>query len=698
MKTYKLGIDVGGTFTDGVLIDETTGAVVNVKVPSTPGDPSIGFLNNLDQIIDVSKIDSKEIWFLVHGTTVATNSIIEGKIAKTALITTQGFKDILEIAFQIRPKLYDVFVEKPVPLIPRNLCFEVSERMGPDGEIIEPLNKTDVREIIETLKEEKIQSVVVCLLHSYINNSHEKLIKEMLDKEYPEVHCTLSSEICPEFREYPRASTSVINGCIIPVVSQYLNRIEKGLKDRGVFCGCHLMQSNGGVVNSDIAKIMPCKIIESGPAAGVTIASHIAKQVGRHNVICIDIGGTTAKVGIVLNGEPRITPELEVGAAAFARSTARRASGYPLRTPSIDLVEIGAGGGSIAWLDSGGILRVGPQSAGAVPGPACYPNGGEKPTLTDANLVLGRLNPDYFIGGKMKLRVERAYEAIHNFCSKQLQRRDIETAAGIINVAISNMVNAIRFVSVEKGYDPRDFALIITGGAGPLHSNLLSDELKIPCVIVPPSPGLASALGLLVTDIKQEASKTVVTIKHLTWDKIKDVIGTLSNEVKALLKKQGVKENEINVLPSADMRYGGQSYELNVLLDPHKLSEMTLYELSNLFHEEHQRAYGYSAPDEKPVIVNVKVTGIGTVKRHKTRTLEKGDKEVGMSAVKGQRNVYFEKKKDVVDCTIYNRNKLLSNNIIMGPAVVEEVDSTTLILPGYKGAIDEFGNILITQV
>jgi len=693
LNKYKLGIDVGGTFTDGVLIEENTGEVTNVKVPSTPHDPSEGFLNNLDRLIELSGLNPDEVWFLVHGTTVATNSIIEGNTAKTVFITTKGFKDILEIAFQIRPNLYDPYTEKPKPLIPRNLCFEVTERMGHEGEIIEPLIEEDVYEIIEKIKDMEVESVVVCLLHSYINDAHEKRIKELIEESCPGIPITLSSVICPEFREYTRASTSVINGAIVPIVSRYLEKIEKGLRERGFSVDCYLMQSSGGIVSSEIAKSEPCRIIESGPAAGVIIASYIAQQTGLDDTLCIDIGGTTAKVGMILNKQPKISSEFAVGAAAFSRSTAKRASGYPLRTPAIDLVEIGAGGGSIAWVDSGGILRVGPQSAGADPGPACYPNGGEKPTLTDANLILGRLNPDYFIGGEMKLDVQRSFAAIKQYCSDRLNYNEVETAAGIIDVAISNMVNAIRLISVEKGYDPRDFALVATGGAGPLHANLLADELDIPRIIIPPSPGLASALGLLVTDIKQELSSTVLNVKDIAWERIEEIIDDLSKRVKALLLKQGVKEDRIKLIPSADMRYKGQSYELEVPIE----SALKKDDLSTLFHKEHERAYGFSAEEEKTEIVNLKVTGIGSVLKHKPHEIKTGAKTPPKAAEKEMRKVYFKRTNGAVDCKIYDRKQLLCNNIIEGPAVVEEVDSTTIILPDYKGEIDNFGNLILSK-
>lgn len=695
---YRIGIDVGGTFTDGVMIDESTGNVFYTKVLSTPKDPSIGFLNNLDSIIDQSEVSNEDIWLMVHGTTVATNSIIEGKIAKAALITTKGFKDILEIAYQIRPKLYDLFTEKPAPLIPRDLCYEVFERIGPDGEVIETLREDEIYNIIQQIKDNNIESVAVCFLHSYINDSHEQRIYNILKKELPDLAITLSSKISPEFREYPRASTSVINAVIRPIVSKYVDKIEEGLNKRNIKCGFYLMQSNGGVISSEDSKIEPARIIESGPAAGVIIASFILKLSEYKNAICLDIGGTTAKMGIIIDGQPKISRELEVGSAAFSRSTATRASGYPLRTPSIDLVEIGAGGGSLAWIDSGGILRVGPQSAGADPGPACYPEGGEKPTITDANLVLGRLNPDYFLGGKMKLRYSEAVNAIKNHCSDKLKISVTRTALGIINLAVSNMVNAIRFISVEKGYDPREFCLVATGGAGPLHANLIADELKIPNIIVPLNPGVASGLGLLISDIKHEVSKTVLTLKQLNDDEAGKIFKNLRDEANAKIEKQGVGKENVKIIYSADMRYSGQSYELNVQIDDNLINNIKIKNIKELFHKEHERTYGFINQNHKVEIVNLRVIVLGKLAEYKPKIIQGGGPKPDQSACKESRKVYFDTSEENNICEIYDRTKLLQNNIIYGPAIVEEIDSSTVILPEYMARVDKWGNLLISLI
>jgi len=692
-----MGIDVGGTFTDGVLLDETKGTLSIVKVPSTPVDSSVGFLHAVDRIIERYHIDPKAVDFLVHGTTVATNSVIEGKIAKTALVTTKGFKDILEIAFQIRPRLYDVFVEKPKPLVPRRYCFEIEERLDANGNVLAPLREEDVDRVVAEIKKEEIESVVICLLHSYANSQHEKSVAKRIREQLPKIYITLSSEICNEFREYTRASTAVINGSIIPIVGKYLDRIETGLRQRKVVVDCHLMQSSGGIVDSKIARIKPAFIVESGPAAGVIVAQYIGGLARYKDLLALDIGGTTAKIGTILDGQPRITRELEVGAAAFARSTAKRANGYPLRTPSIDLVEIGAGGGSIAWIDSGGILRVGPQSAGASPGPACYPEGGDLPTLTDANVVLGRLNPEYFLGGEMKLNKEAAVKAIKEHCAEKVGKSVGETAVGIIAVAVSNMVNAVRFITVERGYDPRDFSLVTTGGAGPLHGNLLARDLNIPRIIVPKNPGLASALGLLVTDVKQEISTTIANLRDLDIKTVESVLSDLEERVRKLLQTQKISEKLIEIQTAADIRYARQSYELTIHFDLKRLKQKGFEYLYGLFHKEHERAYGFAAQDEEIKIVNLKVIGLGKIKKHVPPEVPKGSKQPVKAAVKERREVYLDDTGKSSNCPIYDRNQLRSGNVIAGPAIIEEVDSTTIILPDYKGVVDRYGNLIINK-
>jgi N-methylhydantoinase A len=503
---YRLGVDIGGTFTDATLLDEETGALRIGKVPSTPKDPSIGFIEATDAILKEGSVLPDDVTYIVHGTTVATNAIIEGTVARTGFITTDGYRDMLEIARQIRPSLYDLQFQKPKPLVPRYLCFGVPERLDAQGQVLTPFDKEAARRIATRLKEEEVESIAVCLLHAYVNPAHEQQLGNTLSEIVPDVVVSLSSEVAPEFREYYRASTTVINAAIRPVVARYLDRIQDRLQHKGFAAELLLMQSGGGVFTFAEASRKPVFMVESGPAAGVISAAHLGDTLGHKEIISFDMGGTTAKVGLIQNGSPRITKEYEVDVAAGAGS--QRGGGYPIRTPVIDLVEIGAGGGSIAWVDSGGVLRVGPQSAGADPGPACYGQGGTEPTITDANLVLGRLQPDLFLAGRMRLDVNAARQAIKEKCAQPLGMDVVEAAYGIVEIANAAMVNALRLVSVQRGYDPREFVLVAFGGAGPVHANRLAAETEMPTLIVPMSPGTFSALGLLVTDLKHDFSMT----------------------------------------------------------------------------------------------------------------------------------------------------------------------------------------------
>ena len=481
-KKFRIGVDIGGTFTDGTLIDTETGDVTTSKVLTTPDDPSLGFISAVRKLLgpDSSGATPELIDHVVHATTVATNAIIEAKTAPTAFVTTAGFRDMLEIARQIRPSLYDLQFEKPPPLVPRRLCFEVPERLGAKGEVITPLDEAGTRDVARIIAATGIESVAVCLLHSYRNPAHEQIVGRILEEEIPGVSVSLSSAIVPEFREYFRASTTVINAGVRPIVGSYLTTIEKRLADDGLDCDLLVMQSNGGVYSSAAAIEKPVFMVESGPAAGSVAAAAIGTALGHPDVISFDMGGTTAKASLIRNGRPTVTKDYTVGAAAQSGVGAfGGASGYPVRTPVVDLVEVGAGGGSIGWVDSGGALRVGPHSAGASPGPACYSNGGEEPTITDANLVLGRLDPGYFAGGEIQLDRDRAVRAIEEHCAQKLGLNVEETAHGIIEIATTAMVNALRLVSVQRGHDPRDFMLVGFGGAGPAHAVRIAEEVGV---------------------------------------------------------------------------------------------------------------------------------------------------------------------------------------------------------------------------
>ena len=695
---YRLGVDIGGTFTDATLINEETGEIRVGKVPSTPQDPSHGFMEATHRILREADVSPDEVGYVVHGTTVATNSIIEGKVARTGFITTDGFRDLLEIQRQIRPSLYDLHFEKPRPLTPRYLCFGVPERLDAQGNVLTPLDESAVRNAADQLRQEDVESIAVCFLHAYINPSHEKRTGEILREVLPNTIISLSSEVAPEFREYFRASTTVINASIRPVVGRYLQSIETRLRAEGLEAELLVMQSSGGVFTFEAASEKPVFMVESGPAAGVIAATYLGTTLECPDVISFDMGGTTAKAGLIQNGTPTITKDYEVGTAAQTGVGASRGAGYPIRTPVIDLVEIGAGGGSIAWVDSGGVLRVGPQSAGADPGPVCYGAGGTEPTITDANLVLGRLNPSFFLGGEIELDVEAARQAIQEKCADPLKLDLVEAAHGIVEIANAAMVNALRLVSVQRGYDPRDFVLTAFGGAGPVHANRLAAEIDAPTTVIPMSPGTTSAMGLLVTDLKHDYSTTLIQhIDQLDTAAVEETYRELEAQGGASLEREGVRPEDINFLRQVDTRYIGQSYELTVPLPAEQLDASKIDRVLEQFHIEHDRAYGYSAPSEPVEFVNLRLTAIGKIAKPRLRELE-GDNTDIAAAQKATRSVYFAESHGYVECPIYDRYRLGPDCVLTGPAIVEEIDSTTVIHPGYSAQVDRFGNLILTRI
>jgi N-methylhydantoinase A len=695
--SVRLGIDIGGTFTDATLIDEGSGDIKIAKVLSTPADPSEGFAHSTQRILTEAGVAGGAIEYIVHATTVATNAIIEGKAARTALITTEGFRDILEIARSTRPSLYDLRFVKPRPLVPRHLCFEIRERLDAHGRVLTPLDEASVRRLAAKIRAENVEAVAICLLHSYLNPDHELEVERIIREELPDAMISASANVCPEFREYLRASTTSINASISPIVSRYLERIEARLGDAGVRAELLVMQSSGGVYRSDSARVNPVYMVESGPAAGVIAATYVGQSLGYDDVLSFDMGGTTAKVGLVLGGQPRVTKDYEVGASARATSGEGRGSGYPIRTPVIDLVEIGAGGGSIAWVDSGGVLRVGPESAGADPGPACYGRGGSKPTVTDANLFLGRLNPQYFLGGEIELDVAAAANAIERECAAPLELTAVRAALSIIEIANASMVNALRLVSVQRGYDPRSFALIAFGGAGPAHANRLAAENDIETTIIPPSPGITSAMGLLATDLKHEYLTTFLRRwEQVATGEMEDAFCSMESEGRKELVREGLPSSAMQFLRSVDLRYVGQSHELTMPVRGGRFTTAAVAELASEFHAEHERAYGFNAPDEPIEVVAARVTAVGVIAKPQMRTVSSGS---GKSVDPEQqlRPVYFDELGDFVDCPVHNRYELKSGSIVIGPAVVEEVDSTTVVHPGYQGMTTEGGFLVITH-
>ena len=691
---YRLGVDIGGTFTDIALIDEATGQIYTGKVSSTPQDPSGGFMEAVQRLLAKQQIAAQDVAYIVHGTTVATNAIIEGKVAPTGFITTEGFRDMLEIARQIRPTLYDLQFEKPRPLVPRHRCFGVPERLDASGAKLTPLDEDALRQVANKLRDEGVESIAICFLHAYANPAHERRAGEIIAEVFPEAVVSLSAEVAPEFREYLRASTTVINSCIRPVVARYLQRIEDRLAQAGIAAELLVMQSSGGVYTFAAARQKPVYMVESGPAAGVIAAAHLGQARGYDQVISFDMGGTTAKAGLIQGGAPSVTKDYEVGTTAQSGVGATRGAGYPIRTPVIDLVEIGAGGGSIAWVDPGGILRVGPQSAGADPGPVCYGQGGTQPTVTDANLVLGRLNPSYFLGGEIALDPTAAQRAIEQHCAQPLGMDLVEAAHGIVEIANTAMVNALRLVSVQRGYDPRDFALVAFGGAGPAHANRLAALTEIPVAIIPQSPGTASALGLLVTDLKHDYATTLIQrLDQVVPQALEQTFRELEAQGRETLGREGMEEAAMEFRRQADLRYVGQSHELTLPLTAEALGPAQLAQLLEQFHRTHDRAYGFSAPGEDVELVSVRLSAIGQIAKPAQAPLAK---TTGAATAKGQRPVYFAESEGFVDCPVYDRYALGAGAVVQGPAIVEEIDSTTVVHPQYQVRVDEVGQMVLT--
>ena len=700
-KRFRIGVDIGGTFTDGTLVDSSTGQVTTSKVLTTPADPAEGFISAVNKLLGVNNdVDPSEIEHVVHATTVATNAIIEGKTAKTAFVTTQGFRDMLEIARQIRPSLYDLQFEKPAPLVPRQLCFEIPERLDAKGNVVTPLDEKALAKIVDQIAETGVDAIAICLLHSYRNSDHERKVGEAIKARIPDVKLSLSSEIVPEFREYLRASTTVINSAVTPIVSTYLASIIEKLHSAKVNSELLVMQSNGGVYPAQSASESPVFMVESGPAAGAVAAASLGSALGYPNVISFDMGGTTAKASLIRNGQPNITKDYSVGGAAQSGDGAfGGASGYPIRTPVVDLVEIGAGGGSVAWVDSGGALRVGPQSAGADPGPVCYGLGGKEPTITDANLILGRLDPSYFAAGEMSLDTEAAKNAIHKHCAEPLGLSIEAAAHGIIEIANTAMVNALRLVSVQRGHDPRDFILMGFGGAGPAHVVRLAEQAGIPQVLIPAEPGTTSALGLLVTDVRMESSATlIVRSDQVELSRITDEFERLENSGRLAHRSAASASGEPIFERAIEMRYWGQSFELSVPAPDRKVINADwMSDLIESFHESHNSAYGFRADDEPVELVNLRLTTVGKIARPQLRKLDIISSDI-KAAIKGQRPVYFatdSSQGDVINTTVYNRQKLPPRSTFNGPAIVEEPDCTTVIQPSWSVTVDDFGNLLV---
>jgi N-methylhydantoinase A len=625
---------------------------------------------------------------------VATNTIIEGKGAKVGLITSEGFSDVLEIAYQTRTNLYDLFYKKPPPLVPRRRSIGVPERIGPDGRAITPLDLDAVRAAARQLAAAGAEVIVLAFLHSYKFPQNEIAARNAIAQACPDVPVVISSDICPESREYPRTSTAVVNAVLLPIVGKYIARLEERLQTRGAGAGLHLMTSAGGVIAAEIAGRQPVQLVESGPAATVIGANYVAACAGIGDIIVFDMGGTTAKVAPVTGGVPRIAEQFEVGPMAVASDSARRGLGYPVRTPVVEMVEVSAGGGSVAALDPGGALTVGPESMGADPGPACYGRGGDRATITDANLVLGRLDPNYFLGGAKQLDVARAEAVIRRDIADPLGMSVIQAAHAIVEIGTTKMAAAMGLATIRRGIDPRRYALVACGGGGPLHAAAIARQVGITRVVIPPSPGLTSALGLLATDLKHDFATSVMKpTADVDPAMLSAAIAEMRKKATAILREESVAEDRMQFRALADVRYVGQSFHLGLPL-PTELDAAALEDLHRRFHEAHRAAYGFANDSEPTMIANVRLGAAGVVDRPVMATVPDGTENADQ-ALKGVRQVYFREAGGLVDCAIYERSKLLAGNVVTGPAILEQMDTTTLVPPGVRARTERSGVLVM---
>jgi N-methylhydantoinase A len=681
----SIAFDIGGTFTDFVV--RADGAPRFLKLLTTPDDPSRAILEGVERLLSESGLSAEQVDTVLHATTVATNAILERKGSPTALLTTAGFRDVLIIGRQKRYETYDLHLDKPQPLVPRRHIIEVDERVDADGAMVTPLDERSVEEAVARLSRAGVESVAVCFLHAYANPAHEEAVAEILRRRLPGVEVSLSSSVSPKCREYERTSTTVANAYVKPIVRGYLRNLEGALARRGLRAKLLIMQSNGGVTSPSLAADHPIRIVESGPAAGVLMCAAIGHDEGIDHVLSFDMGGTTAKLGAVDGGEPAITATYEVDAVEY-----RRGSGLPLNVPSVDLLDIGAGGGSIASLEMG-LIRVGPQSAGSVPGPICYGRGGRQPTVTDANLVLGYIDADNFNGGAMRLEVERAQEGIRRLIAAPLNLSVGEAAWGIHAVANSNMERAMRIVSVERGRDPREYALIAFGGAGPLHAARLARQMAIPTVIVPHGAGVGSAIGLLEADTKVDVSLTrPLVLEAGAWRRIVEVYDELQRRAERDLDRIGVTQ-AASYSRFAYMRYVGQGFEVKVDLPPGAIGPGYIDQVSISFRNTYEKNYGYGDAETPVEVVDWYL--MATVPRPANSSRAINVAHGGAALGRRRRQAYFPEAGGYIGCDVVSRYAMRPDEIVSGPAIIEENETSTVILPDDRATISSQGHLVV---
>lgn len=680
--SYMIGVDVGGTFTDFSVFNQETGELFNYKDSSTPADPSRAIVKGVQDVLEMKKASPEEVSYLAHGTTVGTNALIEKKGCRLGLITTKGFKDLMEIGTQRRPSLYNLRAQKPYPLVPSGLNCTVTERIRYDGSIETPLDEEETRQVVRYLKEQGVAAIAVCTLFSFINPVHEERIEEIIHEEFPEAYVTTSSRLAPEFREFSRMSTTVMNSYLGPVMEKYVNNFRDSIAGIGIKVEPYVTQSNGSIISIKETIDCPIKTALSGPSAGVIAAAYIGKQCDADKIITFDMGGTSADISLIENYTPQVSNE-------------RYVEGYPARIPMINIITIGAGGGSIAKIDDGGALKVGPKSAGATPGPACYMRGGENPCVTDANIVLGKLNQKKILGGRMDVDIELAKKAIETrICEKS--GLDMKRAAnGIITVVNSNMVRAIRSVSVEKGYDVREFSLMAFGGAGPLHACEVAKELGMKEVLIPPHPGTLCSLGLLLADTKFDLSRTkIMNGEAQNLDGINEQFDNMVEQGTALLDKEGVPAERRYFEFAIDMRYQRQNFEISIPVPAGKMTAETLAQAVADFHAEHKRSYGYCKEEAVVQFVSYRVSAIGVIDKPQIEAAELHP-EASIPAPIEVRQVLFQNCGEYVETPVYLREELVPGQTVPGPCICEQMDTTLVVPQGWVIHVDGYNNLKI---
>ncbi|MFT5131938.1 MAG: N-methylhydantoinase A [Gammaproteobacteria bacterium] len=692
MTSYRIGFDVGGTFTDSVLINEETSEIGIAKVLTTPQDPSLGVLSGIKTLLDNHTVSADAVTKAVTGgTTLFTNALIERKGALTALITTKGFRDVLEFGREARYDIYDLFLRMPEPFVPRNLRKEVTERILKDGSVLEALNEDEVQSVIDELIEANIESVAICLLHAFMNPAHEQEIGEMIGKRMPDVTVTLSSELIPEIREYERTSTSVANAYVQPLASRHFIKLAEGLAALGIKAELFMMQSNGGIVTANTGREFPIKLTESGPAAGALAAAFYGELVDHRNLISFDMGGTTAKACIIDQGQPTRTTDFEV--ARVHRF--KKGSGMPIKISVIDMIEIGAGGGSIAHIDDLGLLKVGPQSAGAVPGPSCYGQGGTQATVTDADLVLGFLDPNYFLGGAMILDKQAAEKAIHDSIARPLGISTLEAARGIHEIVNQNMATAAKIHVAEHGKDPRNYALVAFGGAGPVHVRGVAKRLYVNTIISPLAAGVMSAVGLLIAPPAVDFVRSYITrLENIDWPKLRTMYQEMEEKGLTTLQEAGIAAEDVFFTQTADMRYAGQGYEIEVPILVGDLAAPALDEIKNSFYQTYEALFDRNVSDVPIEAVNWRLTASGPAPSVEMNVYSSSSQNLEQ-AFKGVRQVYYPDVENFLATPVYDHYKLFPGADFKGPAIVEQRESTTVIGPEDSVRVDAYLNLII---